>query len=95
MKFQIKITYFGNLDMFIVAEEFGLPLVPPYQADHNRNFVQGANFAVAGATAINVEFFEQNNFVSFPLLRNSLNYQLQWFDEVKTSLCNYTDGISP
>ncbi|XP_078174248.1 GDSL esterase/lipase At1g28600-like [Carex rostrata] len=81
----------GRLIIDFIAEEFGLPLVPPYQADHNRSFVQGANFAVAGATAINVEFFEQNNFVSFPLLRNSLNYQLQWFDEVKISLCNCTD----
>jgi hypothetical protein len=79
--------------VIIVAEEVGLPLLPPYQA-HNGSFVQGTNFAVAGATTINVEFFEKNNFVTFPLLRNSLDYQLAWFEVVKTSLCNSTQGIS-
>ncbi|KAJ3694234.1 hypothetical protein LUZ60_009714 [Juncus effusus] len=80
----------GRLIVDFMAEEYGLPLLIPYQA-HSGSFIQGSNFAVAGATAINVEFFEKNNFVNFPLLRNSLDYQLTWFEDVKSTLCNSTE----
>lgn len=75
-----------------LAEAYGLPYVPPYKA-YNGSFNQGANFAVGGATAINVELFEEKGFVKFNMIRDSLNYQLAWFDELKPSLCNSTEGI--
>jgi hypothetical protein len=51
------------------------------------------NFAVGGATAIDVGFFERNNLVPFKLLNNSLDVQLGWFEELRPSLCsNATEG---
>ncbi|KAL6850131.1 hypothetical protein ACP4OV_020758 [Aristida adscensionis] len=41
----------GRLIIDFIAEELGLPLVPPFLA-HNVSFRRGANFAVAVATAI-------------------------------------------
>jgi hypothetical protein len=52
------------------------------------------NFAVGGATAIEVGFFERNNLVPFKLINNSLDVQLEWFEEIKPSVCNGTGGAS-
>jgi hypothetical protein len=54
---------------------------------------KGVNFAVGGATAIDVDFYERNNLVPFKLLNNSLNVQLGWFQDLKPSICNSTEGI--
>jgi phospholipase/lecithinase/hemolysin len=67
--------------------------LPPYKA-YNGSFNKGANFAVGGATAINVEYFEKNGYVKFNMIRDSLDHQLAWFQELKTSLCNSTEGIN-
>jgi hypothetical protein len=74
------------------AQKHGLPLVPPYLA-HNGSFLHGANFAVAGSTAIESAFFIKNNLTTMPLLNGSLNFQLGWFDLLKPSLCKSRKGI--
>jgi hypothetical protein len=60
----------------------------------NGSFQHGANFAVAGATALDSAFFEQHNITPFAKpLNTSLNFQLQWFEELKPSLCKTMDGL--
>ncbi|KAJ4794664.1 GDSL esterase/lipase [Rhynchospora pubera] len=80
----------GRLIIDFIAEEYGLPYIPPYKA-YTGSFNQGANFAVGGATAINVEFFEKNGYVKFNMIRDSLDYQLAWFEELKATLCASTE----
>ncbi|XP_020251369.1 GDSL esterase/lipase At5g45910-like [Asparagus officinalis] len=90
------ITYFkrptgrfcdGRLVVDFVAEALGLPLLPPYLARAS-NFQQGANFAVAGATALNPAFFIQRGLGSLLWTNYSLSTQLAWFEELKPSLCH-------
>ncbi|KAJ4765763.1 GDSL esterase/lipase [Rhynchospora pubera] len=77
----------GRLIVDFLAEEFGLPFLKPY-LDKNESFRQGANFAVAGATTLDKAFFKQHNITVFEdPLSNSLPSQLQWFEELKPSLC--------
>lgn len=43
------------------AEALGLPFVPPYLSGRSaEDFAGGANFAVAGATALSPDFFWEN-----------------------------------
>uniref|UniRef100_A0A0D9UYA9 GDSL esterase/lipase n=1 Tax=Leersia perrieri TaxID=77586 RepID=A0A0D9UYA9_9ORYZ len=67
------------------AEKLGLPFVPPFLA-HNGSFRQGANFAVAGATALDASFFTAIPGAK-PVLNISSSVQLGWFDSLKPSLC--------
>ncbi|CAL4966098.1 unnamed protein product [Urochloa decumbens] len=69
----------GRLAIDFLAESMGLPLVPPFLA-HNGSFRAGANFAVAGATALDASLFRGP-------FNTSLNVQLQWFESLKSSLC--------
>ncbi|KAL5228829.1 hypothetical protein ABZP36_017094 [Zizania latifolia] len=81
----------GRLVLDLVADCLGLPFVPPFLA-HNGSldFAGGANFAVAGATALDAGFFHGRDIPSaaskFPL-NTSLNVQLQWFESLLPSLC--------
>jgi uncharacterized protein YkuJ len=75
------------------AEAFGLPLLPP-SANKGTNFSQGANFAVMGATALDLKYFKDNNVWSIPPFNTSMNVQLQWFDEVKQTICSSPQGPS-
>ena len=68
------------------AEAFGLPLLPP-SANKGTNFSQGANFAVMGATALDLQYFKDNNVWSIPPFNTSMNVQLGWFQEVKQTIC--------
>ncbi|KAJ4765797.1 GDSL esterase/lipase [Rhynchospora pubera] len=79
----------GRLIIDFIAEVYSLPFLQPSKAQ-NASFTHGANFAVAAASAFPVEFFEKNGFVNNQLLRSSLNYQLEWFEDQKSSLCNTT-----
>ncbi|KAL6838824.1 hypothetical protein ACP4OV_031538 [Aristida adscensionis] len=77
----------GRLAIDFIAEALGLPLLPPSMAT-NQSFVQGANFAVAGATVLNRTFFVQDGDVAVSPYNISLSYQLGWFDAMKPSLCS-------
>jgi hypothetical protein len=78
----------------LAAENLGLPFVPPSLA-HNGSFHRGANFAVAGATTLDADFFHDRNIPGAPSkfpLNTSLNVQLEWFEKLKPSLCGSTQG---
>uniref|UniRef100_K3ZCS8 GDSL esterase/lipase n=1 Tax=Setaria italica TaxID=4555 RepID=K3ZCS8_SETIT len=77
----------GRVTIDFFAEEFGLPFLPA-SLSNSSDIAQGVNFAVGGATAIDVGFFERNGLVPFKLLNNSLDVQLGWFEELRSSLCN-------
>lgn len=55
-----------------------LSLVSPY-LDKGADFASGVNFAVAGATAIEHDFFARNN-LSIDVTPQSIMTQLDWFD---------------
>ncbi|GJN06487.1 hypothetical protein PR202_ga24217 [Eleusine coracana subsp. coracana] len=81
----------GRLIIDFLAQSLDLPFVPPFLA-HNGSFRHGANFAVGGATALDVGFFHDDespgaNQMPF---NTSLSVQLQWFETLKPSLCNTT-----
>ncbi|KAJ4752363.1 GDSL esterase/lipase [Rhynchospora pubera] len=80
----------GRLIVDFLAEEFGLPFLKPYLAKSG-SYRQGANFAVAGATALDPTFFKKHNLKTIAAPLNiSLDFQLQWFKELKPSLCKTT-----
>ncbi|RCV23566.1 hypothetical protein SETIT_5G016700v2 [Setaria italica] len=81
----------GRLAIDFIAESLGLPLVPPFLA-RNGSFRAGANFAVAGATALDSSFFRDGELhasgtAAHSAFNTSLNVQLQWFESLKPSLC--------
>ncbi|KAI4336269.1 hypothetical protein L6164_014814 [Bauhinia variegata] len=68
----------GRLVIDFIAEALSLPYLPPYR--HFRgNDTFGVNFAVAGSTAINHEFFVMNN-LTLDLTPQSIQTQLLWFN---------------
>ncbi|KAK8492789.1 hypothetical protein V6N13_092801 [Hibiscus sabdariffa] len=76
--------------MDFIAEAFSLSYVPPYLAvKQNRrpSFQHGVNFAIAGATALDAEFFFERK-ISILWTNNSLNVQLDWFRMLKSDLCS-------
>ncbi|KAL8032480.1 hypothetical protein ABFX02_13G098700 [Erythranthe guttata] len=75
------------------AQRFGLPFVPPYIGGengelHGGGFSKGVNFAVAGATALDYEFYEKLGFHNQDT-NVSLGTQLDWF---KRFLSTIPDG---
>ncbi|XP_062225747.1 GDSL esterase/lipase At5g45910-like isoform X2 [Phragmites australis] len=83
----------GRLIIDFIAESLGLPFLPPFLA-HDGGFRRGANFAVGGATALDVGFFHDGEPAGpgasqFPL-NTSFSVQLQWFESLKPSLCGTT-----
>jgi hypothetical protein len=74
------------------AEQLGLPLLPA-SLQNSSDVSKGVNFAVGGATAIDVGLYERNKLVQLKLLNNSLNVQLGWFERLKPSICNTTKGL--
>ncbi|TVU22872.1 hypothetical protein EJB05_32593, partial [Eragrostis curvula] len=82
----------GRLVLDFVANASGLPFVPPSLAE-GQNFSKGANFAVIGATALNSSYFREQNIPLPPFYFNiSIDVQLGWFEKLKPSLCNTTQG---
>ncbi|TVU08703.1 hypothetical protein EJB05_42115 [Eragrostis curvula] len=79
----------GRLVVDFIAQEFGLPLLPPSKAK-NATFEQGANFAITGATALDTEFFEKRGLGKTVWNSGSLFTQIQWLRDLKPSLC-YSD----
>ncbi|XP_074325411.1 GDSL esterase/lipase At3g48460-like isoform X2 [Apium graveolens] len=69
----------GRLVIDFVAESFSLPFLPPYR-NTTADKSSGVNFAVAGSTAIEHEFFVKNN-LTHDTTPESLGTQLSWFTE--------------
>lgn len=83
----------GRVIVDFVAAALGVPFLPASLAnssDDDDARGRGVNFAVGGATAVDVAFFERRRLVPFKLLNNSLDVQLGWFEELEPSLCNAT-----
>uniref|UniRef100_A0A804UC32 GDSL esterase/lipase n=1 Tax=Zea mays TaxID=4577 RepID=A0A804UC32_MAIZE len=83
----------GRVIVDFVAAALGVPFLPASLANSSDDDVArrgGVNFAVGGATAVDVAFFERRRLVPFKLLNNSLDVQLGWFEELEPSLCNAT-----
>ncbi|VAI52347.1 unnamed protein product [Triticum turgidum subsp. durum] len=77
--------------MDFIAEEFGLPFIPPILGEEN-NFTHGSNFAVVGATALDLAYFHEKNITSVPPFNSSLSVQLDWFQNLKPTLCSTPQG---
>ncbi|KAL4627086.1 hypothetical protein ACB092_05G142000 [Castanea dentata] len=79
----------GRLVLDFTAQTLRLPLIKPYLVFENGSTVtsiQGVNFAVVGATALDAAFFfERGLDVS---TNDSLSVQLDWFKKILQSLCN-------
>ncbi|XP_037449269.1 GDSL esterase/lipase At5g45910-like isoform X2 [Triticum dicoccoides] len=56
------------------------------------NFTHGANFAVVGATALDLAYFHEKNITSVPPFNSSLSVQLDWFQNLKPTLCSTPQG---
>ncbi|KAF3792324.1 GDSL esterase/lipase [Nymphaea thermarum] len=68
----------GRLVVDFLAQALGHPLLPPYLHSKELDRENGANFAYAGSTALDYEFYVKNN-VTFDLTNTSLQTQLHWF----------------
>ncbi|KAK7246387.1 hypothetical protein RIF29_41255 [Crotalaria pallida] len=79
----------GRIIIDFIAESLGIPYVKPYLGLKNGNWsaIEGANFAVIGATALDVSFFEERGISSVPT-NYSLSIQLNWFKESLRDICN-------
>ncbi|CAN6327683.1 unnamed protein product [Urochloa humidicola] len=73
----------GRVIIDFIADKLGL-LFLPASLSNTSDVSRGVNFAVGGATAIEVRFYE--NRLTFPLPYNSLD----WFEALRPSLCNTT-----
>ncbi|OIT20067.1 PREDICTED: GDSL esterase/lipase At1g28590-like [Nicotiana attenuata] len=82
----------GRLVIDFIAESMGFPLIPPYAGvmknmTSSRNSIRGINFAVAGATAVDISFLEKRG-VKNPATNVSLGTELEWFKQMLPILCN-------
>ncbi|KAJ3706403.1 hypothetical protein LUZ61_010108 [Rhynchospora tenuis] len=81
----------GRLLLDFIAEDLGLPFVPPYLGSESTGyFPLGANFAVGGATAMNHSIFQEMG-VPVDTRVGFLAIQVQWFKEMLTLLCTKSD----
>ncbi|CAI9760162.1 unnamed protein product [Fraxinus pennsylvanica] len=76
----------GRLIIDFIAQSLGLPFLEPFigreknENTSSRDFRKGVNFAVAGATALDVSFLEKYGIFNH-LINVSLSTQLDWFKE--------------
>ncbi|MCD7464971.1 hypothetical protein HAX54_000305 [Datura stramonium] len=82
------------MTFFFAAESMGFPYVPPYagvmknMSNIRSNYrIRGVNFAVAGATALDISFLEKRG-VKNPATNVSLGTQVDWFKQMLPILCN-------
>ncbi|XP_020207573.1 GDSL esterase/lipase At5g45910 [Cajanus cajan] len=77
----------GRLIIDFIAEAYGLPMLPPYlNLTKGQDITQGVNFAYAGSTALDKDFFMQQ-MLELDAASYSLSTQLEWFKKLKPSLC--------
>ncbi|XP_057465115.1 acetylajmalan esterase-like [Actinidia eriantha] len=72
------------IDYFALAA--GLPFLNPYK-NNDANFRHGANFAVAGSTALPVEILAEKN-ISTMVTGSSLSVQLDWMFTHFNAICD-------
>nr|GLL24173.1 GDSL esterase/lipase At1g28590-like [Ipomoea trifida] len=80
----------GRLIIDFIAQSMGLPFVQPYfggGSNGDRSFVEGVNFAVAGATAMNISFFTERGIIN-SATNVSLGNELDWFKQMLSSFCH-------
>ncbi|KAK7246384.1 hypothetical protein RIF29_41252 [Crotalaria pallida] len=82
----------GRIIIDFIAEFLGISSVKPYLGIKNGKLgkwtaIEGANFAVIGATALNVSFFEERG-INNVTTNYSLSVQLNWFKESLRDICN-------
>ncbi|XP_058761874.1 GDSL esterase/lipase At1g28590-like [Vicia villosa] len=85
----------GRLIIDFIAELLGIPMVKPYLGIKNgvledNAAKDGVNFAVIGATALNVSYFEGRD-VHNVATNYSLTVQLNWFKELLPTLCKSSE----
>ncbi|PHT40055.1 hypothetical protein CQW23_18909 [Capsicum baccatum] len=68
------------------ALESGLPLLNPYK-DQSANFTHGANFAVAGATALSAQVLAKKK-IAMSITNSSLSVQLDWMASHFKTTCS-------
>ncbi|KAJ0960948.1 hypothetical protein J5N97_001160 [Dioscorea zingiberensis] len=79
----------GRLIADFIADALGLPFLAPYlpHYDDGRSFTNGVNFAVAEATALNDDFFNEKG-IQLDIKNISLDMQLKWFKEFLSFMCS-------
>ncbi|KAG6573104.1 GDSL esterase/lipase, partial [Cucurbita argyrosperma subsp. sororia] len=70
----------GRLVIDFIAQTLSLPFLTPYRYLKGNESFHGVNFAVAGSTAINHDFFVRNN-LSLNITPQSIQTQLHWFNK--------------
>ncbi|XP_076902487.1 GDSL esterase/lipase At1g31550-like [Bidens hawaiensis] len=85
----------GRLIIDFLADSLGLRLMPPYLNIKERSGVatlrQGVNYAVAGTTAMNSTFVEEQWYGSVVFNRTGcLRVQLEWFKQSLPFICGST-----
>ncbi|XP_031116824.1 acetylajmalan esterase-like [Ipomoea triloba] len=68
----------GRLILDHIAAALKLPFIDAY-LNTNASFAHGVNFAVAGATANDLDFFTKRN-VTMPTFKPPISQQLKWFE---------------
>lgn len=81
----------GLLMIDFLAQDLGLPFLNPYLGK-NKSFDHGVNFAVAGATAMDLTDQFSGRFFA-PFSSNSLNVQLRWFKDYMKSTFSTDEDI--
>jgi hypothetical protein len=81
----------GHLMIDFLAKDLGLPLLNPY-LDKGADFTHGANFAVAGATALDAAALTRRGVV-VPHTKSSLAVQLQWFKDLMSATTKTPEEI--
>ncbi|CAO2039056.1 unnamed protein product, partial [Urochloa humidicola] len=71
----------GRLVIDHLAQEFGLPLLPPSKAK-NASFAHGANFAITGATALDTPYFVAKGLGDVIWNSGALMTQIEWFRDL-------------
>ncbi|RDX82855.1 GDSL esterase/lipase [Mucuna pruriens] len=78
----------GRLIIDFIAEAYGLPMLPAYlNLTKGQDIKKGVNFAYAGSTALDKNFFIQKGMNNVEAAAYSLSTQLDWFKKLKPFLC--------
>ncbi|RCV20584.1 hypothetical protein SEVIR_4G066400v4 [Setaria viridis] len=76
----------GRLVIDFLAQELGLPLLPPSKL-RGADFRRGANMAIVGGTALDFAFLESIG-LGYPVWNNgAMNVQIQWLRDILPSVC--------